>query len=328
MPKELWPAEWRAKQFHKPMVLLVKALYGHPESGGHWERHLERAVKLVGGVPVENHPSSFWFPKQKCLMTVYVDDLLLAGPKENHAEIWKKLRDPKLGDIRLEDPSPLERFLGRHHDVVQLGSGVGLAYNMEEYCQSTVEVYTKLTGVTKFKYASTPFVPDGSITVADLEETGELDGPAKILMKALWLARLARPDILKPICDLASHAQKWSRACDKKIYRLMCYLHSTPGHRLVAHVGDDVKDLMLRLYADADFAGDKAEGDCKSTSGGWLCLRGPNTHVPLAWVAKKQTSTSRSTTEAEIVSLAYSLFGEAVPTWDFWQMMLGEHIYA
>ena len=84
--------------------------------------------------------------------------------------------------------------------------------------------------------------------------------------------------------------------------------------------GDPVDQLCLRLFVDADFAGERNEGDARSTSGGWLCLSGPNTHVPLFWVAKKQTSTSRSTTEAEIVSLAHSLFSEAMPARSLWDL--------
>ena len=209
---------------------------------------------------------------------------------------------------------------------MQVGSGQALSFNMMEYLISTVDLYKDLTGVSKFRHASTPFVPEGSITAEDLEERGELDGPSKVLMKALWLARLARPDILKPICDLASHVQKWTRACDKKLCRLIAYLDSTPEYRLLAVCNDPADKLCLRLYVDADFAGSRSEGDARSTSGGWLCLSGPNTHVPLAWVAKKQTSTARSTTEAEIISLAHSLFSEAVPVWDLWQMMVGKEL--
>ena len=66
------------------MCRLVKALYGHPESGGQWENHL-KAIKAVGGHPITNHPSLFWFPRG--LWTVYVDDLLLACPEGCHADV-------------------------------------------------------------------------------------------------------------------------------------------------------------------------------------------------------------------------------------------------
>ena len=71
------------------MVTLIKALYGHPESGAHWEKHFEEIFKGpdngISAVPVEAHPSTYWIPDQELLLTVYVDDLLSAGPKGAHA---------------------------------------------------------------------------------------------------------------------------------------------------------------------------------------------------------------------------------------------------
>ena len=113
IPKELWPKSWHGK-YSKPMCLLVKALYGHPESGGDWENHLTEAVKACGGKAVENHPSTFWFEAEKCLLTVYVDDFLLSGPTGNHEVIWNKLRYGT-HPIACEDPEPLSHFLGRNH---------------------------------------------------------------------------------------------------------------------------------------------------------------------------------------------------------------------
>ena len=68
----------------------------------------------MGGEPVENHPSSYWFEGSKLLLTVYVDDLLLSGPTENHEGFWYQLRYGK-NPIKLEDPEKLSRFLGREH---------------------------------------------------------------------------------------------------------------------------------------------------------------------------------------------------------------------
>ena len=53
-----------------------------------------------------------------------------------------------------------------------------------------------------------------------------------------------------------------------------------------------------------------------------MVLSGPHTHFPLAWVSKRQTSVSRSTTEAEMVSLAYSLYQEALPALSLWELIL------
>ena len=139
-------------------------------------------------------------------------------------------------------------------------------------------------------------------------------------MKMLWLG-LARADIIRAIAGLASKVQKWTRNCDKQLYRLACYLNSTADLKLNAYIGDPPEKLKLRLYADADFAGDNA--DARSTSGGYLVVVGPNSFFPVSWVSKKQTSTSRSTTESEIVSMAYCVYSEALPMLNLFDLLIG-----
>ena len=262
------------------------------------------------------------------LLSTYVDDLTLSGPAEAHQAFWEQLT----ALIDVEPPEPIYRVLGRNHVHVSakarsdenaaLGAlDQAMAFDMVDYARQTVDLYKELTGVTTLKHASTPFCPDGSLPEGDNDAQGELAPVAcKLLMKALWLGRLARPDIVKPIGDMATCIQKWSRNNDRQMARLMSYIHSTTLLRLVGTVKDSAEELHLALYVDADFAGEKA--DAKSTSGGYLVLAGPNTYFPLAWVSKRQTSISRSTTESEIVSLAHSLFQEGIPALSLWETLL------
>ena len=332
LPPELRPKYWK-QQFVKPVVLLIKALYGHPDAGGLWEQHLKVIIKNLGGHEVPEFPGNFFFPDTKLLLSTYVDDLTLAGPEDQHEKFWEKLTSV----VDIEPPEPIYRILGRNHVVRTLNkaegnekcaafqSQQGMLFDMSDYAQQTVELYKSITGVSKLKHAATPFPPDGSISVEDEESKGELAPNAcRILMKALWLGRLARPDIIKPINDLATKVQSWSRADDKKVLRLIQYIASTPHYRLVGTIQDKPEDLELHLYVDADFAGDKSTA--KSTSGGFLVLSGPNSHFPLAWVSKRQTSTSRSTTESEVISLAYSLYQEGLPSLQLWELLLARSV--
>ena len=111
------------------------------------------------------------------------------------------------------------------------------------------------------------------------------------------MARVARYDLLKPVTCLASRITKWSRACDRKLHRLMCYIHSTADSTLEGYVGDRPEDVKLALYSDADFAGCKVT--MRSTSGVFMALTGPNTFFPLSAFLRKQTCVSHSTPEAE-----------------------------
>ena len=111
---------------------MDKALYGHPEAGAHWEVHLTKIVKKLGGVVVKSHPSCFWFPEWKLLLTIYVDDLLLAGPAHLHKQFWETL----VKDVSIEDPEDLDLFLGRRHKITEFKR---LKYDLVEYFKSPFE---------------------------------------------------------------------------------------------------------------------------------------------------------------------------------------------
>ena len=109
------------------------------------------------------------------------------------------------------------------------------------------------------------------------------------------------------------------------LHRLMGYLWSTRDYKLVGRIRDPLEDLTLVLFVDADFCGDRE--DTKSTTGAYLVLTGPNgTCFPLSWIVKKQSATSRSTTEVEMIALAYALFNEALPTVGLWDLLLGRNV--
>ena len=111
---------------------------------------------------------------------------------------------------------------------------LGMVFDMKAYTAQTIDLYKKCAKVSSVKPALTPFVAEGSLNPDEDEITGTLAPVAcKILMKALWLARLARPDILKPIGDLASNVQKWSRNHDRQLLRLIQYLVGACHRRLV-----------------------------------------------------------------------------------------------
>ena len=102
---------------------------------------------------------------------------------------------------------------------------------------------------------------------------------------------LVRAQIIKPINDLATKVQSWSKAEDKKVLRLIEYIDATKHYLRIGYINGEPANLYLSLLQTADFAGEK-EG-ARSTSGGYLVLKGPKSHFPWAWLSKRQTSTPR-----------------------------------
>ena len=60
------------------------------------------------------------------------------------------------------------------------------------------------------------------------ESVGELSTVcSQIVLKCLYLARIGRPDILWSVNKFARAVTKWTKACDKRLARLISYIHHT-----------------------------------------------------------------------------------------------------
>ena len=145
---------------------------------------------------------------------------------------------------------------------------------------------------------------------------------AKVLMKILYAARLCCFDLLRAVCHLATVVTKWTSECDRKLYRLVCYITSSKHLRMIGWVGDGLSTLQPHLFADADLAGCTATQ--RSTSGYHCAVRGPNTCFPIAGVSRRQTCVSHSTPEAEIVSADLALRHCGLPSFALWWTLLRE----
>ncbi|CAE8725927.1 unnamed protein product, partial [Polarella glacialis] len=310
LPKELQPDSW--KHMRDPVCKLVMSLYGHPDAGGFWQAHCKNALESVGFIEVsESWQSLFYHPELKVMMAVYVDDFKASGPVEALKKAWTLARSK----IRTGAPTPIGRYLGCHHNVVELKDRRVIEYDMHDFLEQCVSYYKKVCGEdVVLKKASTPFLDEDKLPEEDDNEPGKLaDAAYSVLMKVLYSARLARFDLLKAVAGLASKVTKWSVSCDKRLFRLMCYINDSKGLKMRGYVGRDDKaeDLFLRLFADAAFAG--CRDTAPSTSGVFLGIYGKNTFVPVAAQAKKQSCVSHSTSEAELVAANLALRTQGLP---------------
>ena len=117
-----------------------------------------------------------------------------------------------------------------------------------------------------------------------------------MLMKIMYIARLSRYDLLRPVSVLAREVNRWSLSSDLKLEKLVAYLRETVTLSLHEYFGDSPDKISLELYCDADFARLASQ---HFSTGGFFALTGVNTWFPLIAVSKKQTSVSTSTAEAE-----------------------------
>ena len=119
---------------------------------------------------------------------------------------------------------------------------------------------------------------------------------------------------------LALSITKWTKACDKRLNRLITYIHHTCEYKHYHYVGNTAKQCRLGLFQDSDFAGDLE--DSKSTSGGTLSVFGSHTFVPISWMCKKHTAVSHISTEYEIISFDTGLRLDGIPALDLWDLIV------
>ena len=74
-----------------PVVLLERNLYGHPVDGLLWEKQFEEALPELGWEKIPDWDCMFVHRKQGLFLSENVDDIIMAGKKQNMAPIWKKL---------------------------------------------------------------------------------------------------------------------------------------------------------------------------------------------------------------------------------------------
>jgi hypothetical protein len=145
-------------------------------------------------------------------------------------------------------------------------------------------------------------------------------------MQLMYVARMARPDLLVAITRLASQIHRWTQESDRRIKRLFDRLDGHCGSSLSGSLKAADRDVVeIWAWPDADLAGNKDSS--KSTSGRYIELASPNGgSMPLAWGSNQQGGTSHSTPEAETVSLSDCMRRDAIPLQDLMSTLLGRTV--
>ena len=97
LPRHKWPKSWSSME--DPVVPLERNLYGHPLAGLLWERQFEKVLWKHGWEKNSKLECLFVHREKGLFLSVYVDDIKLAGKKHNIDPMWKVLnKEVDLGE--------------------------------------------------------------------------------------------------------------------------------------------------------------------------------------------------------------------------------------
>ena len=98
------------------------------------------------------------------------------------------------------------------------------SYDMVGHAKRCVERYCELANKTtqQLNKVSTPCIDDHHFKEEETKSVGELSNTcSQIVLKCLYLERIGRPYILWLVNKFARSITKWTKACDKRLNRLI-----------------------------------------------------------------------------------------------------------
>ncbi|KAJ4768699.1 hypothetical protein LUZ62_079074 [Rhynchospora pubera] len=264
---------------------LNKALYGLKQAPRAWFFRLKSFLQMHKFQSSQSDHSLFIFKSPKVLLylLVYVDDIIITG---NDPLAIQSLISALDQQFSIKDLGSLSYFLGI--EVTSHDSSLHLSQT--RYLKNLI-TRASMTGA---KPCVTPMQAGVQLSKYD---GSKMENPHQYrsIVGALQYATITRPEITFAVNKAC---QFMSDPTDKHwqlVKRILRYIQGTLNHGLVLKPSPD---LSLHAYCDADWAG--CPDDRRSTTGFAIYL-GSNL---ISWSAKKQSTVSRSSTEAEYRSLA------------------------
>ena len=214
LPRHKWPKSWSSME--DPVVPLERNLYGHPLAGLLWERQFEKVLLKHGWEKIPNWECLFVHREKGLFLSVYVDDIKLAGKKHNIDPMWKVLnKEVDLGEptsfLDHENLGCTQRQCEISKDIVdnyrtmfesRISAG-GLeklpfpqnirisswSYDMAGHAKKCVERYCELANKTtqQLYIVSTPCIDDHHFKEEETKSVGELSNAcSQIVLKCLY----------------------------------------------------------------------------------------------------------------------------------------------
>ncbi len=265
---------------------LNRSLYGLKQSSRQWNTVLDQNLKEMGFEQSVKDPCLYVKERPLTYMTVYVDDLIIAGES---TEAIQDVKDELKDRFCMTDMGRVHHLLG-----IKLthGNNGGISLSQERYIRTMLNKFQ----LENMKLYSTPSDPSVVLEKHHDDETAQLVDPTlyqSMIGSLMYCSLGSRPDIQYAVNVAARYCSKPNQHHMTAVKRIFGYLKGTIDMTLDYQPQTE----PLHGYSDADFARDK--DDRISTTGYIFRLSG----AAISWYSGKQNTVSVSTANAEYLAL-------------------------
>ena len=264
---------------------LHKSIYGLKQASRQWFSKFSQALLLHGFQQSKSDYSLFTKGSGSSFVAllVYVDDIIITSSNLSAVHELKVFLHTQ---FKLKDLGSLKYFLGL--EIARSSKGIFLS--QRHYTLQLLED----TGFLGCKPAVLPMDPKVKLCSFEGDSLPDASLYRRLVGRLLYLT-ISRPDITFAVHKLSQFLAKPRQPHLDAAHHLLQYLKSSPGQGVLF---SSQSSFQLRAFADADW------GSCldsrKSVTG--FCIFLGDSMV--SWKAKKQTTLSRSSAEAEYRALA------------------------
>jgi len=271
------------QSYEKSFWKLNKALYGLKQAGKEWNNKLNEELIKIGFTRLKSEPCVYKKINNKkeiiCILSVYVDDILIAGTL---AEI-NSVKESIKRKFNIKDIGDVEFVIGIKFNKIKDGYILHQSRYVNDILNKfSTDSYTKTTK---------NLIPkeNPQLRTKKFNETKYRSAIGSLL----YLGICTRPDILFAVSKAARKSSDPTMEDWMNVMKIFNYIQHTKNYGIKIQKG-----MNLKVYVDADYAGDL--NTRKSTSG-FLMMLG---NTPTSWYSKLQHCVSTSTAEAEYYSLS------------------------
>lgn len=269
----------------KHVCKLKRSIYGLKQAPRAWNARFVSFITSHGFIQSKSDASLFIYNKEKnrAYLLLYVDDIIITANTN-------ALRDGIIAKLKNEFPMTDEGQINSFLGISAIFNDKGLFLNQTSYAKEIIE----RAGMKDCKPCKTPV--DVQSKLSD-KEGAPLSNPTEYrsLAGALQYLTFTRPDISYAVQQICLFMHEPREPHMKALRRILRYVQGSNHHGLQLL---KKQKMALIAYSDADWAG------CPSTrrsTSGYCVFLGDNL---ISWSAKRQSTVSRSSAEAEYKGVA------------------------